>query len=252
VYRDLPDKEFLKLIVASEGRPGMDYVEEARSRLAVVVPFLSDFLTKESNYSFEDERIRGVIHAVHLLGLLGDSSAFSAFLSASKFSHKYNIDWIWDALPECYLRLGKGVIPKLMNHIEAFNYDSDLVSEEISGLWNLWEAHPEERQGIEDFLLKVIKDPDTHPVTRVSLIADFAQLGRKDLKPLFVGFCERGEKGLDILTREDLDYFFDSVRCPPTSHYELEDIYSVEEIEPKLEDSREENEGSKRWLKSLS
>jgi hypothetical protein len=47
----------------------------------------------------------------------------------------------------------------------------------------------EERKGIEDFMLKVIKDPNTYPVTRVSLIADFAQLGQRDLKPLFLGFC---------------------------------------------------------------
>ena len=139
------------------------------------------------------------------------------------------------------MRLGKDTIPKLMNHIEAFKHDSDLVSEEIFGLWNLWEAHPEERQGIEDFLLQVLKDPKTDGVTKANLIADFAQLGRRDLKPLFVGFCVRGGAGLDTLTMEDLDYFFDSVHCPPTSNYDLEDFYSVEEIEACREVSKEEN-----------
>jgi len=240
MYQNLSDKEFLQLIFTSEGL-GMDYVKEAKARLAVVVPFLCDVLTKESNYRFEDERFRAVIHALHLLGILGDPSAFGAFISASKFSRKYDIDWIWDTLPECYLRLGKGAIQKLKDHIKAFESDSDLVSEEIFGLWNLWEAHPEERQGIEDFLLQVLKDPKTDGVTKANLIADFAQLGRRDLKPLFASFFERGGMGLVTLTMEDFDYLFDSVHCPPTSHYDLEDFYSAEEIEAWREAPEEKN-----------
>ena len=243
MYQTLSDKDFLNLIFTSEDRLGMDYVEEAKIRQSVVVPFLCDVLTKESNYRFEDKRFWGVIHAVHILGILGDSNAFEAFIAANKFSHRHCIDWIWDALPECYFRLGKGIIPRLMGHIEAPKSSDYLFpSEEILGLWNLWEGYPEERTGIEDFMLKVIKDPDTHPVTRVSLIADFAQLGRRDLKPLFESFCERGEKDFDILTWEDLDYFFDSVHCPPTSHYDLESFYSAEEIEAWQERSKEEDE----------
>jgi hypothetical protein len=90
-------------------------------------------------------------------------------------------------------------------------------------------------------MLRVIRDPEAHPVIRVGLIADFAQLGRRDLKPLFEGFCERGEKDLDILTRDDLDYFFDSVQCPPTSHYDLESFYRAEEIEARQEGSKDKN-----------
>jgi hypothetical protein len=231
MYQNLSHEEFLHLIFISEDGLGMGYIEEVRDRSAVAVPFLCDVLNKENNYRFEDERFRGVIHAVHLLGILGDSRAFGAFISASRFSHKYNIDWIWDALPECYLRLGDDAIPKLMRHIKAFSYDSDLVSEEICGLWNLWEAYPEQRQRIEEFLLQVAKDPMTDGVTRANLIADFAQLSRRDLKPLFAGFCKRGGVGLDPLTMEDLDYLFDSVHCPPTSHYDLESFYGAEETE---------------------
>jgi hypothetical protein len=243
MYRNLPDKEFLELIFTSRGRLGMDYLEEAKTRQMAVVSFLCGVLTKERNYRFDDERFWGVIHAVHILGILGAPRAFEAFIAANKFSHRHCIDWIWDALPECYFRLGKGVIPKLIGHIEEpKSPDYVFPSEEILGLWNLWEGYPEKRKEVEDFMLRVIKDPDTHPVTRVSLIADFAQLGRRDLKPLFESFCERGEKDFNILTSEDLDYFFDSVHCPPTSHYDLEGFYSAEEIEARQECSEEEDE----------
>ena len=39
-----------------------------------------------------------------------------------------------------------------------------------------------------------------------------------------------------------MDYFFDSVHCPPTCHYDLENFYSAEEIEARQERSKEENE----------
>jgi hypothetical protein len=239
MYQNLSDKEFLQLVFTSEGRLGIDYVEEAKTRRVVVIPFLCDVLTRESNYRSEDRRFWGVIHAVHILGILGDIKAFEAFISANKLSHKHGIDWIWDVLPECYFRLGKGIIPKLMGHIEAVkSLDYDFYCEEILGLWNLWEGYPEERKRIEDFMLKVINDPSTHPVTQVSLIADLAQLGRKDLKPLFVDYCEGGERNFDLLTRDDLDYFFDSVQCPPTFHYNLEDL---EEIEAWRKSSTQKN-----------
>ena len=120
MYQDLSDKEFLQLIFTSEDRLGMDYIQEAKIRRAVVVPFLRDVLSKESNYRFKDRRFWGVIHATHILGILGDISALSALLGASKFSHTYEIDWIWDAVPECYCRLGRDVIPRLRSHIEGF------------------------------------------------------------------------------------------------------------------------------------
>ena len=88
MYQNLSDKEFLQLIFTSEGQLGMDYVEEAKTRRSVVIPFLCDVLTKERNYRFEDKRFWGVIHAVHILGILGDSRAFEAFIYTNKFSHK--------------------------------------------------------------------------------------------------------------------------------------------------------------------
>ncbi len=52
MYQNLSDKEFLGLLFTSEGRLGMDYVEEAKTRRLVAIPFLCDVLTRESNYHF--------------------------------------------------------------------------------------------------------------------------------------------------------------------------------------------------------
>jgi hypothetical protein len=65
MYQNISDEEFLQPIFTSEGRIGLDYVEEAKTRRLIVIPFLCDILTKERNYRFEDKRFCGVIHAIH-------------------------------------------------------------------------------------------------------------------------------------------------------------------------------------------
>ena len=243
MLKDLPDEQFFSLIFTSGDRLGMDYVEEARRRKENMVQFLSMVLSEEGNYQLEGEGFWAVVHAVHLLGILGDLRGFHGLLSAGRLADFYENDWVWEALPECYLRLGKEVIPVLMVHIEREKgSDFEAITNEVYGLWNLWEAYPQEREGIEAFLLGILKDSAIKPVTRSNLIADFAEIHRKDLKPLFEEYYEMGEVDLDTLTRADMVHFFDDVYRMPGYRRDLEGFYSAEEI----------NERHQRWEKEGS
>lgn len=106
----------------------MDYVEEAKRRKENMVPFLSRVLSEEKNYQLEGEAFGGVVHAAYLLGIFGDVRGFKGLLSASRLAGDYEVDWVWEALPECYLRLGKKVIPLLMEHIEIEKKPRELTS----------------------------------------------------------------------------------------------------------------------------
>ena len=53
------------------------------------------------------------------------------------------------------------------------------------------------------------------------------------------------------MAREDLDYFFDSLHCPPTSHYDLVNFYCAEEIEAWQECSEEENEPEQEMVEEF-
>jgi hypothetical protein len=244
MLKDLLDEQFFSLIFTSGDRLGMDYVEEARRRKENMVPFLSMVLSEEENYQLEGEGFWAVVHAVHLLGILGDLRGFHGLLSASRFADFYEIDWVWEALPECYLRLGKEVIPVFMVHIErekGSNFEA--ITNEIYGLWNLWEAYPEERERIEAFLLGILKDSAVKPVTRSNLIADFAEIHRRDLKPLFEAYYERGEVDLDTLTRADMVRFFDDVPRMPGYRRDLEGFYSSQEIRKRHRRWEKEDSG---------
>jgi len=237
------DKQFVELIFTSEDRIGMEYVKEAKKRRSAIVPLLCCLLQREENYQCDDQRFWGVIHAVYILGILKDMRTVEAFFSASRFADAQDIEWILDALPECYLRLGMGVIPRLKEYIERNkSLNSLAIASQIIGLWNLLDAYPETRPESEDFLLAIINSPDTGLLVRTNLMADFAKLGRKDLKPLFEKFYERGEADLNVFTMADLDNIFTRQNRPTVSHYDLEGFYNLEEIARRQKIWKEERE----------
>ena len=218
MFEDLDDQTFVHHIFRSEDRLDLKYVEEAKRRAKSVAPLLSEVLLQEKNYKRRGKAWWGVIHATHLLGILGGESALSALLAASRFSNIYGIDWIWEALPESYLRLGPAITPRLEEHIEGHRTEEyEVISSEVEGLWNIWQVHPNRRQGIEDFFLKLLQSRGNTAAFNANVIADFALIGRTDLRPLFVQMFDRGEVDLEVLTREDMEHFLDNVNAPPGS-----------------------------------
>ena len=112
----------------------------------------------------------------------------------------------------------------------------------MTGLWNFWEAYPEEKKRIEDFALKIIKDPDTHPEVRADLLASLAEIGRKDLNPFFDELFERGEVDLDTVNGDDLHLatFLNHEPMLPGHHDDLEGFYAVENIKKRQQRWKEE------------
>ncbi len=63
------------------------------------------------------------------------------------------------------------------------------------------------------------------------------------------GIDPQRPSGFTGIAREDLDYLFDSIHCPPTCHYDLEGFYSAEEINATRGGSEEESELEKVVIK---
>lgn len=243
-YHTMNDTDFFNLIFTEEDRLDLKYIENARERSNAIVPLLNDVLMNEQNYEWNgNTRSWVVIHAVHLLGILGDPRAAEAFLKAGEYSYVYGIDWITESLPECYCRLGRDIIPRLKEHItQRRSSEVTDVLTEILGLWNIWERFPDTREDIESFLFSTMMSPETNYGLKTHIIADLAQINRTDLRPLFEELYEKGEVDLDVLTRNDLDYYFDQVNHSPVFPQDIESFYSREEIEKRQKRWKEENE----------
>ena len=114
MYHELSDTELLNLIFTEGDRLGFDYVDEAKKRQQSIVPLLCDVLTEEENYQCDGtDRWWGVIHAVYILGILGDSCSIDALLKASRYAQVYGIDWLWDALSQLFLLIMQQLIDGL-------------------------------------------------------------------------------------------------------------------------------------------
>jgi hypothetical protein len=243
MYENLSDEEFVELLFTSQDQLGPDYIERAKARRITLVPLLCDLLADERNYQFEDKRLWAVIHAVYILGIVADPQAIDTLIQANELADDYEIQRIADTLPECYFRIGPDAIPGLQTHIDENEEKDDLALFSLSaGLWNLWAGYPDTREDIEDFFLRVIQKPGCDFSFRTHLITDFAQINREDLKPMFEDYFEKGEVNLDILSRDDLDYFFNDVNGLPGFRTDLEAFYSEEENERRRPEWREDEE----------
>ncbi len=244
-YQDLSDKTFCNLIFTKEDRLDIDYVEEAKIRKQTMVPFLCEVLQKKENYDGEDERGWGVIHAAYILGILADERSLPAFLTASRYADAYDIDWLYEALGECYVRIGPAAIPALKVRIlEEHDPEEDSASLfELDGLWNIWGKYPETRQDIEAFFMTIIASAGKYYEIKSHLIADFAGLKRHDLRPLFEKLLDAGEYDPITISRADLDYFYnsDSPDHQPGFRKDLEAFYSREEIDARQQRWEEED-----------
>jgi hypothetical protein len=235
-YAGMDVGQLAQQIFTAEDRLGPDYLEEVKKRRGAMLPLLCEVLFHEENYDWEDGRGWGVIHSVYLLGILADLRSVDALLEASGFAADRQLDWIAEALPECYARLGSAIIPRLQDHIRAnVLHGEPYVVNEILGLWNLWHDCPEVREGTEAFLLELLMETEGDFIIRTNLMADFAQAGRRDLKTLFRQYYERGEADLETVTWEDLEAIFEERPNPPISRRTLEDFYAPEAIREREE-----------------
>jgi len=225
------DKELIELIFISQDKLDGFFIKEILVRRATIVPYLDAVLKDEKNYAYEDPRFWGVIHAVHIAGIIADASLVIALLSAGRYADRYDIEWILDILPECYCRMGTKAIPALNKHVQENSHlCSNAIASEVLGLWNIWDTHQNARQSIEAVLLAVLNEPKTSPEIRTNLIADFAKIGRTDLRPIFDDLYERGETDLNLFTKNDIENFYKKGKNPTVRHCILEDFYSSEEI----------------------
>ena len=235
--KDLNDEAFVQKIFEEGDRLDKTFIKEAKKRRAAILPLLRDIVSNEENYQKEDDEFWGVVHAVHLLGLLKDEKAVDLLLKASEFSHTYDIEWIWDAVPECFSLIGPSSLPALIGELHKENKIESKIAA-VQGLWNIYETYPETREEIEETCIQVLQK-NVHPELKAIVVVDLLTLGRKDLEDLFNELFDRGEIDMDVLPREDMEYFLSHEPKIPSHFIDIESFYSDKAIK----------ERQKRWKK---
>jgi hypothetical protein len=200
---------------------------------------LREIITDPKNYKRKGKAFWGVIHAVHLIGILRDKEGIESLLKASSLSDKNEIDWVYNAIPECLAVIGPTSIPQIIKALKGpgeFTYKMTLSL----SLWNIYDRYQETRDEIEGVFVSIIQDTHLDPELRGYIVGDLAGLGKKDLKPLFYKMFDCGEIDLDTITPDDLEYFFENNRIP-SFFTDIESFYSDKSIKKRQE--RWEKEG---------
>jgi hypothetical protein len=80
------------------------------------------------------------------------------------------------------------------------------------------------------------------PEIKGHIVADFAEIGRNDLRPLFDNLFDRGEIDLETVTPDDVEYFLKQDSKIPGFIMGIEKFYSKEAIDKRKERWKREEE----------
>jgi hypothetical protein len=198
----------------------------ARGREAV--PALCRIVSSPRWWHKYGDEAAAVIHAMHLLGAIGDPAAAPALLAPIGWEEPS--DFITDSMPGILARLGPGALPALRAFVEDPDQDSIMRSVVYEGLEGMAILHPELSNEVKDIARQLARrclaNAEPFPAgVGASLAAyqDAADLAL--LKPLYdrglwdqTWMCDwddileeskQGRTGYQVeyVTRDPMDYF---------------------------------------------
>lgn len=138
-YSELSTGELIALLCRYGARVPLALAQEIVSRGSEAVPELCRIVSSQQRW--RDERSAAAIHAMHLLGAIGDPAAAESLLAPLCWNEPS--DFITDNLPGVLARLGPSAIPALRDFVHNSTQDSILRAVVYSGLVGMAILRPE-------------------------------------------------------------------------------------------------------------
>jgi len=225
-YSRLPTRELIDLFCQYEAGVPLELAQEIVSRGAEAVPALCQIVSSEERW--REEESAAAIHAMHLLGAIGDPSAVSALLAPLFWEEES--DFMTETMPGVLARLGPAAIPLLRRFVDDPDQDTVMRSVVYSGLVGMAILRPELEVQVKtigrQLAIRCLMQGEFFP----SLIgldlaeyqdrADLELLEKVYLSGLWddPGGCPwedvldsfeegRGDVGSEIATRDPMEYF---------------------------------------------
>ena len=132
-------EELIELLAACGDDVPRRLADTIVSRGAEALPWLCRLVSEERCWRVEDGML--ALHAMHLLGGIGDPSAASALLEPLRRDE--DSDFITEDMPGILARLGPEAVPELSEFVEDPSQDSTMRSVVYTGLVGMSVLHPE-------------------------------------------------------------------------------------------------------------
>ena len=227
--------------------PGL--AEELVCRREETVDPLCEILLDEADKSWAP------IHALHLLGAMGDVRSVPALAEVirrdSDLDGALLSDWLTEVVPGILARLpgeAYDTFEPLVRDPELGTFHRLIVAE---GLFAIAIGHPEHRQRLVDLCLQLIPVDDDISLT-TSLIDLLARVGHPDAGDLYDRQTQAGRIDAFSLSRRDLDWIADHYSPwteprfdrAPLTHFTPERLEYLRGIQDSLDSEDEEEHGA--------
>jgi hypothetical protein len=244
----LTDDQLLDYLRTQEDRLSRDLVDEVVRRGERMIPPLSEICRDERSWKQADALYWAPVHASFILGATGDDRAVKGLLAALRWSARFEVDWVYRAMPSMMGVVGRPAMGALMARArdsEAAELDRTLALHCLGGIAA---RHPVQQGEILDFLKVVVEEGEEEWIRNVAacILLKFVRPG--DRKLVTIAAIRQAWSDRPILfTSEDVKEAYD--RGVQTIGEYLRDwleFYRPQEIEAR-ERRWQEKADDDRW-----
>jgi hypothetical protein len=244
----LTDDQLLDYLRTQEDRLSREVVDEVVRRGERMIAPLSEICRDERSWKQADALYWAPVHASFILGATGDDRAVKGLLAALRWSARYDVDWVYRAMPSMMSVVGRPAMGALMlraRDSEAAELDRTLALHCLGGTAA---RHPVQQGEILDFLKVVVEEGEGEWIRNVAACILLKFVRPCDRKLVTIAAIRQAWSDRPILfTSEDVKEAYD--RGVQTTDEYLRDwleFYRPQEIEAR-ERRWQEKADDDRW-----
>lgn len=233
-FKKLTDEELVDLLFTEGDELSDHIVSEFLSRGDRMIDYLSDIIMDVNAWQCDGTEWWAVIHATFILGAIGGERSVSALIGSMRFSDVYYVDWLWEAYPSIFGKIGVIALEPLKSIVADQSNPWMTRTTAFESMAAITINFPNKKNEVFDFIASIVKDEYEDMDVRgfaASLLLDF-KLNK--YKKSILNFVDDEEK----LKEQDSTY----------SHH-LDREYVLQELESNEKDL---NQYTKNWLEFYS
>jgi len=244
----LTDDQLLDYLRTQEDRLPRAVVDEIVARGERMIAPLAEICRDERSWKQADALYWAPVHASFILGATGDDRAVKGLLAALRWSARYDVDWVYRALPAMMGVVGRPAMGALMARArdsESAELDRTLA---LHCLGAIAARHPVQQGEILDFLKVVVEEGEEEWIRNVAacILLKFVRPGDRKLVTV-AAIRQTWSDRTALFTSEDVKEAYDR-GVQNTTEYLRDwlEFYRPDEIEARERRWQEKAEDD-RW-----
>ncbi len=206
-WEALPTEELVEELEYVGLRLPLGLVEEILRRGKDALEPLGRRVADASLWESDGDERWAPLHALHLLGAIGEPAAVGFILDALRINPEP--DEIIENTPTVLGHLGPEVIPELSRFILDESVDGLMRGVACDGLVSIAVLHPEHRDEVARFLRRFVEEAAQHDREAVTAaILSLVELRDKESRPAIAAAFRSGHVDTDLVTLEDVHEAF--------------------------------------------